>query len=170
MHIINIYKITLIFFKTNLALQFFHIIKFCSSQNSFFSLSKMHRTANPVWFINSRKSFSIGSIPISNYMFPNRIINFRSKGVCLAGSSNARQKHKFPNGIIKLQFENYDSFLNYKLFIGLIKCSKEKETNLKFLNFYWKLFNIWESQFRSKVQKCITDHNLHSLKMSSNFK
>ncbi len=34
-------------------------------------------TANPVWFINSRKSFSIGSIPISNYMFLNRIINFR---------------------------------------------------------------------------------------------
>jgi hypothetical protein len=80
----------------------------------------------PVWFINSCKSFSIGCIPISNYLFLNRIINFRSKGFCLAGSSNARQKHKFPNGIIKLQFENYDSFLNYKLFIGLIKCLKKE--------------------------------------------
>jgi hypothetical protein len=71
-------------------------------------------------------------------MFPKRIINFRSKGFCLPGSSNAQQKHKFPNGIIKLQFENYDSFLNYKLFIGLIKCLKEKETNLRFKTFIGK--------------------------------
>ncbi len=33
-------------------------------------------TANPVWFINSRKSFSIESIPICNFMFLNRIMNF----------------------------------------------------------------------------------------------
>jgi hypothetical protein len=65
-------------------------------------------------------------------MFLKRIINFRSKGFCLAESSNARQKHEFPNGIIKLQFENYDSFLNYKLFFGLTKCLEEKETNLRF--------------------------------------
>jgi hypothetical protein len=33
-------------------------------------------TANPVWIINSRKSFSIESIPICNHMFLNRIMNF----------------------------------------------------------------------------------------------
>ena len=33
-------------------------------------------TANPVWNINSRKSFSIESIPICNHMYPKRIMNF----------------------------------------------------------------------------------------------
>ncbi len=70
-------------------------------------------TANPVWLINSRKSFSIESILICNYMFLNRIKTFFSNGFCWAGSSNARQKHIFPNRIIKLQLENYNSFPNY---------------------------------------------------------
>jgi hypothetical protein len=34
------------------------------------------RTANPVWIIYSRKSFSIESIPICNHMYPKRIMNF----------------------------------------------------------------------------------------------
>jgi hypothetical protein len=37
----------------------------------------------------------------------------------------------FPNGIIKVQLENYNSFLNYKLFPGLKNLLKEKEHNFK---------------------------------------
>jgi hypothetical protein len=101
-------------------------------------------TANPVWFINSCKSFSIGSIPISNYMFLNRIIKFRSNGFCWTGSRIARQKHIFPNGILKVQLENYNSFPNYKLFPGLKNLLKEKEHNFKILNLCWKkTVNLW---------------------------
>ncbi len=102
-------------------------------------------TANPVWLINSRKSFSIESIPICNYMFLNRIMTFCSNGFCWAGSSNALQKHIFPNRIIKVQLENYNSFPNYKLFPGLINLLKEKEHYFKILNLYWrkKTINIW---------------------------
>jgi hypothetical protein len=95
-------------------------------------------TANPVWFINSPKSFSIESIPICNYMFLNRIMTFCSNGFCWAGSSNALQKHIFPNRIIKVQLENYNSFPKYKLFPGLKNLLKEKEFNFKILNLYWK--------------------------------
>ncbi len=84
-------------------------------------------TANPVWFINSPKTFSIESIPICNYMFLNRIKTFCSNGFCWAGSSNALQKHIFPNRIIKVQLENYNSFPNYKLFPGLKNLLQEKE-------------------------------------------
>jgi hypothetical protein len=90
------------------------------------------RTANPVWFINSRKSFSIESIPICNYMFLNRIITFCSNGFCWAGSSNALQKHIFPNRIIKVQLEYYNSFPNYKLFPVLKTFWKKKNTILRF--------------------------------------
>ncbi len=56
-------------------------------------------TANPVWFINSRKSFSIGSIPISNYMFLNRILNFRCE---LWTDSCGGQASKAPPPLIQL--------------------------------------------------------------------
>jgi hypothetical protein len=92
----------------------------------------MSRTANPVWFIYSRKSFSIESIPICNYMFLNRIMTFHSNSFCWAGSSNVRQKHIFPNGIIKVQLENYNSFRNYKLFPGLKTYQKKKNTILRY--------------------------------------
>jgi hypothetical protein len=95
-------------------------------------------TANPVWFIYSRKSFSIESIPICNYMFLNRIMTFHRDSFSWAGSSNVRQKHIFPNRIIKVQLENYNSFLNYKLFPGLKNLLKEKKHNFKILNLYWK--------------------------------
>jgi hypothetical protein len=65
-------------------------------------------------------------------------MTFHSDGFCWAGSSNARQKHIFPNWIIKVQSENYNSFPNYKLFPGLKNLLKEKEHNFKILNLYWK--------------------------------
>jgi hypothetical protein len=40
--------------------------------------------------------------------------------------------------IIKLQFENYDSSMNYKLFSGFIKCLKEKEYKSRITNLYFK--------------------------------
>ncbi len=47
------------------------------SQQVYFSQQAWSdHTANTVWFINSGKSFSIESIPICNFMFLNRIMNF----------------------------------------------------------------------------------------------
>ncbi len=70
-------------------------------------------------------------------------MTFSSNGFCWAGSINARQKHKFPNGIRKLKLENYNSFLKYKLFPGLKYFLKEKEHNLKILNFYLKKLSTY---------------------------
>ncbi len=56
-------------------------------------------------------------------------MTFHSDGFCWAESSNAQQKHIFPNGIIKVQLENYNSFHNYKPFPGLKNLLKEKEHN-----------------------------------------
>ena len=70
-------------------------------------------------------------------------MTFSSNGFCWAGSINARQKHKFPNGIIKLKLENYNSFLKYKLFPGLKKFLKEKEHNFKILNLYLKKLSTY---------------------------
>jgi hypothetical protein len=69
-------------------------------------------------------------------MFLSRNMTFRRDGICWAGSSNAWQKHIFPNGVIKLQLENYNSFPNYKLFPGLKNFLKEKEHNFKILYLY----------------------------------
>jgi len=63
-------------------------------------------------------------------------MTFHSDGFCWAGSSNARQKHKFPNGIIKLKLQNYNSFPNYKPFPGLKSLLKEKEHNFMIFNLY----------------------------------
>jgi hypothetical protein len=63
-------------------------------------------------------------------------MTFHSDGFCWAGSSNAQQKHIFPNRIIKVQSENYNSFPNYKPFPGLKNLLKEKEHNFKILNLY----------------------------------
>ncbi len=71
-------------------------------------------TANPVWFINSRKSFSIGSIPISNYMFLNRIINFRCElwtGSCGGQARKAPTLPPPPPPIQLLQWYNSSLFL-----------------------------------------------------------
>jgi hypothetical protein len=65
-------------------------------------------------------------------------MTFHSDGFCWAGSSNARQKHIFPKGIIKLKLENYNSFPNYKLFLDLKNFLIEKEHNFKILNLYLK--------------------------------
>jgi hypothetical protein len=70
-------------------------------------------------------------------------MTFSSNGFCWAGSINARQKHKFPNGIIKLKLENYNSFLKYKLFPGLKNFLKEKEHNFKILNLYLKKLSTY---------------------------
>jgi hypothetical protein len=59
-------------------------------------------------------------------------MTFHSDDFCWDGSSNARQKHIFPNRIIKVQSENYNSFLNYKPFPGLKNLLKEKEHNFRF--------------------------------------
>jgi hypothetical protein len=59
-------------------------------------------------------------------------MTFHSDGSCWAGSSNARQKHIFPNRIIKVQSENYNSFPNYKPFPVLKNLLEEKEHNLRF--------------------------------------
>ena len=65
-------------------------------------------------------------------------MTFHSDGFCWAGSSNAQQKHIFPNRIIKVQSENYNSFPNYKLFPGLKNFWKEKEHNFKIVNLFLK--------------------------------
>ena len=70
-------------------------------------------------------------------------MTFHSNSFCWAGSSNVRQKHIFPNGIIKVQLENYNSFPNYKLFPGLKNFLKEKEHNFKILNLYYKKLSTY---------------------------
>ncbi len=63
-------------------------------------------------------------------------MTFHSDGFCWAGSSNVWQKHIFPKRIMKVQSENYNSFLNYKPFPGLKNLLKEKEHTFKILNLY----------------------------------
>jgi hypothetical protein len=63
-------------------------------------------------------------------------MNFHSDGFCWAGSSNAGQKHIFPNRIIKVQSENYNSIPNYIPFPGLKNLLKEKEHNFQILKLY----------------------------------
>jgi hypothetical protein len=53
-------------------------------------------------------------------------MTFSCNGSQGAGSSNGRQKHKFPNGIIKMKLEIHNSFLKYKLFPGLKNFLKEE--------------------------------------------
>ncbi len=67
-----------------------------------FSFLFLH-TANPVWIINSRKSFSIESIPICKHMFLNRIMNFWIELWLSSVMASAGLDHIFPNGIIKLK-------------------------------------------------------------------
>jgi hypothetical protein len=56
-------------------------------------------------------------------------MTFRSDGFGWAGPSIAQEKHIFPNGIIKVQLENYNSFPNYKHFPEL---KKKRNTILRF--------------------------------------
>jgi hypothetical protein len=60
-----------------------------------------------------------------------------------AGLDQLMRGRNFPNGIIKLKLENYNSCLKYKLFPGLKNFLKEKEHNFKILNLYLKKLSTY---------------------------